>query len=375
MSDYSSTTFLTGATGFLGHFILRDLLNRGRRVVAMLRPPMGETARRLAVMLGRIGVDMAEAIERDRLVLVEGSLPDGLPRCEWGPTHEIVSCAASLQLMSSGNQEPYRTNIDGVCRLIEWADRHEVTRIHAVSTAYVCGWPSGEIPEAFHEIEPHFQTDYERSKWVAESFLAKWGRANSNVLTVYRPSFLVGDTETGYTMQFNGFYQLARMISLMKEQYCGTEDGELTYVPLRLPGRADDRQNFVPVDFAAGIVAACAVNPELQGRIYHLTDPTPPTNGQIKAWFEEYFCLHGGYFIDQEEVRGERSSAESLLWEQYDLIVPRISRDFEFISRNTAAAAAASGLEVPTLTRERMHALLDYAASARWGQRANRLIA
>jgi len=375
MSEYTSTTFLTGATGFLGHFILRDLLTRGRRVVSMLRSPFGESSRRLAVMLRRIGVDMARAIEQDRLVLVEGAMPDGLPRCDWGPTHEIVSCAASLQLLSNGNQEPYRTNIDGVCRLIDWADRHEVTRIHAISTAYVCGWPTGEIPEAFHEIEPHFQTDYERSKWVAESFLSQWGRINSNVLTVYRPSFLVGDTVNGYTTQFNGFYQLARMISLMKEQYSEVDENGLTFVPLRLPGRADDRQNFVPVDFAAGIVAACVANPDLQGRIYHLTDPTPPTNGQVKAWFEEYFGLHGGHFIERDAVDGERSSAESLLWEQYELIVPRVCRDFEFISANTAAAAAAAGIEYPTLTRERMFALLDYAASARWGQRANRLIA
>jgi len=326
-------------------------------------------------MLRRIGVDIGAAIESDRLVLVEGEMPDRLPRPTWGPTHEIVSCAASLQLFSNGNQQPYKTNIDGVCRLIEWADKHEVTRIHAVSTAYVCGWPSGDIPEVFHEPEPHFQTDYERSKWVAESFLAQWGRQNSNVLTVYRPSFLVGDTVSGYTTQFNGFYQLARMISLMKEQYAGLGDGESTFVPLRLPGRSGDRQNFVPVDFASRIVAGGVTDPRLQGRVYHLTDPTPPTNGELKSWFEAYFNMHGGYFVEGDAVDGDRSAAESLLLEQYDVIVPRITRDFQFISRNTAAAAAAIGIEYPTLTRERMFALLDYAQTAKWGQRASRLIA
>ncbi len=41
------TTLMTGATGFLGIYVLRDLLERGHRVVALLRPPLSSNRRRL----------------------------------------------------------------------------------------------------------------------------------------------------------------------------------------------------------------------------------------------------------------------------------------------------------------------------------------
>ena len=37
MREDPRTTLMTGATGFLGNFVLRDLLGRGSRVVAMPR--------------------------------------------------------------------------------------------------------------------------------------------------------------------------------------------------------------------------------------------------------------------------------------------------------------------------------------------------
>jgi thioester reductase-like protein len=41
-AEHARTILMTGATGFLGNFVLRDLLLLGRRVVAGLRPPPGD---------------------------------------------------------------------------------------------------------------------------------------------------------------------------------------------------------------------------------------------------------------------------------------------------------------------------------------------
>src|SRR6266404_5319346 len=131
------TTFLPGASGFLGHYCLRDLLRRGRRVVAMLRPQ-----------------------------------DDG---------------------------EPDRTNIAGTQAIIDWATHHGVNQIHAVSTAYTCGWNGGTIREALHHPSPAFQTDYERTKWQAEIMLSRWAETPGRVLTILRPSLLIGDSESGHT--------------------------------------------------------------------------------------------------------------------------------------------------------------------------------
>jgi nucleoside-diphosphate-sugar epimerase len=372
MTQPPSTTFLTGATGFLGHYVLRDLLLRGRRVVAMLRPPLPASARRLRDMALKIGIETSEYIDRGQLVYCEGALPDALPTGHpWGATIDLVSCAASLQLFSNGNGEPYHTNVTGVEALIDWARGAGVRTIHAVSTAYVCGAYKDNVREVFHPEPPSFQTEYERSKWIAEGKLAEWGREEGNTLTVLRPSFLIGDTTTGYTTQFGGFYQFARLVALMAEHYRDGSNGNGTYISHRIPGAKNDPvQNLVPVDHASRLVAEIVLDPTLHGRIYHLTDPAPPTWDDFKRWLEDYFHVCGGFYVD--ELPPDHNPAETLLWEKYDLLMPRIHHHVQFDNCNARQVMERGKFCFPKLTHERFTLLLDYAASQRWGQKNGR---
>ncbi len=281
-----------------------------------------------------------------------------------------MHCAACLQLFAVGNGDPYRTNVAGTKAILDWADAHGIKKLHAVSTAYTCGWNSGLIPEQFHTPEPKFQTDYEKSKWMSESMLADWAALPGQSLTVYRPSFLIGDSETGYTCQFAGFYQFARLVSVLKRQYVDPESGEKTYIPLRIPGRPEDRQNIVPVDFASKMIAEIVLRPEFHGRIYHLCNPEGPTNDMMKRCYEEYFGLYGGYFADPSEVLGNCSQAESLLWDQYDLFTPRVVHTPKFDMTHTSEAMRAVDAEFPALTPQRIHMLFDFAAAKDWGRSA-----
>ena len=364
---------MTGATGFLGSYVLRDLLERGRRVVALIRPPAGDSTRRLCRSLQQLGFDPDPYLDKKQLLLVEGELPERLPDPDWGRTDEIISSAASLQLFSNGNLEPHKTNVLGVERLIDWACRHDIRRIHAVSTAYVCGYhDNGHVSEVFHHPKPTFQTDYEHTKWDAEARFAAWSETPGNVLTIMRPSFLVGDSKTGHTTQFGGFYQLARMIGLLKAEFSNGNGDKPAYIPLRIPGLPYDPQNFVPVDFAARLVAEIVLDESLHGRIYHLTDPSPPTNEHVKRCLEAYFNIRGGFFIHPSQSNGKHSRAEALLWEGYDVLQPRVSYTPVFQSNNTRRVMESIGAEFPALDRERIFTLLDFATANRWGSRSNR---
>lgn len=369
--DVSRTVFVTGATGFLGHYAVRGLLQSGYRLVAMLREPLVETTERLTSLLAEIGLDGAACIASGQLVPVAGELPDRLPKCTWGATDAILHCAASLQLLTNGSDEPYVTNVAGTDAVIAWAEQHGVNEIHAVSTAYTCGWNKGRIPEVFHEPTPDFQTDYERSKWTAEARFCSWARQADRSLTIYRPSFLVGDSVTGYTTQYGGFYQFAWLISLLKQRYFDPNNGDLTHVPLRIPGRAEDPQNIVPVDFASRMMVEILSRAEFHRRIYHLTNPDPPTNGFLKTCCEEYFGLTGGYFVDPEEANDDPSGAESLIWGQYHLLRPRMTHNPLFDTTNTRQAMQAANVRFPALSRKRIFNLFDFAAAQHWGRGSN----
>lgn len=367
-AEQRQTYFMTGATGFLGQFILRDLLRAGQQVVAMLRPPLAESTQRLCKQMNSMGGPIEPFIESGQLKLVEGLLPEQLPEPTWGHTDAMVHCAAALQLFSNGNGDPYRTNVTGTQSALAWAEKHNIRRIHAVSTAYTCGWNSGVIPEAFHRPEPRFQTDYERSKWLAEAMLSEWATGPGRTLTVYRPSFLIGDSETGYTCQFAGFYQFARLVAVLKRQYSDPTNGTKTFIPLRIPGRPEDRQNIVPVDFCSRMIAEIILRPQYHGRIYHLTNPEGPTNDTMKRCYEEYFGLYGGYFADPQEVIGKCSQAESLLWDQYNLLTPRVVHTPQFDVTHTREVMKTTDVAFPTLTPERIYMLFDFAAAREWGK-------
>lgn len=373
MNDGVKTTLMTGSSGFLGHFVLRDLLRRGRRVVALLRPPLGRTTRQLESLLKQLDFELKPFINSDQLLIIKGTLPDDLPSQSWGHTDDILSCAASLQLFSNGNQEPFKTNVAGTDALLEWARRYDVRNIFAVSTAYVCGSYLEAVKEVFHHPCPEFLTEYERSKWMAETRLVDWAGESGNTLTVLRPSVLVGDSTTGYTTQFGGFYQFARLMSILRNQYADQNGSGRVHVPLRLPGRPHDPHNFVPVDYAAQIIGEVVCNPHRHGRIYHLTDPQPPTNEQIKQWLEDYFQISGGYFVESDQSHREPVLDEPQLGEDAEVLIKRIAHNPRFDQENTRALMREVGMSFPILTRKRFFSLLDYAVRQRWGQRATRV--
>src|SRR3990172_2956038 len=127
--DQPPRILMTGATGFLGHFVLRELLRRGQHVVAMLRPPVDESLARLTTMMKQVGADADPHLQSRQLQIVEGGLPDSLSEPVWGRTATVVNCAASLQLFSDSNGEPFKTNVDGTRAIIDWAQRHGVETV------------------------------------------------------------------------------------------------------------------------------------------------------------------------------------------------------------------------------------------------------
>ncbi len=371
MSSSTHTTFMTGATGFLGMFVLRDLLGRGRRVVAMVREPFEANCERLRDHLSSLGADVSSDVAAGRLGFVRGFLPNGLPGDDVGDVDDVLSCAASLQLFSNGNAEPFRTNVEGVASLLDWTRGRDIKQVHAVSTAYVSGSRPEVIREEFHHPKPTFSTEYERSKWEAELLFAAWGREDGHQLTIHRPGILVGDSQTGFTTQYGGFYQFARMVGLLADRYRNGDNGEGTHIPLRIPGYPNDPQNIVPVDFAAKIIATVMMDDTLHERIYHLTDPSPPTNDLIKHYLEEYYHIHGGYFTNENRTVSECTPAESLLWEQYHVVNPIVTHNPHFDQANTVAVMQANDIAFPSMDRQRFFRLIDYAVGDRWGQRSN----
>lgn len=369
MSATTRTVFLTGSTGFIGQYVLRGLLQREQRVVVMLRGPTAQNRSRLSGIMRPLGVDVETHLRAGQLVITEGTLPHEVPPLDVGGVDQIVHSAACLQTAGTDSGEPFATNFEGVKALARWAETHDVPNFCFVSSAYTCGRDTRLARELFHQPRPRFVTDYELSKWLAEDYLRRWADKTARQLTILRPSLVIGDSVTGYTTQYGGFYQLARMVDLLARMFsdCRNEGG--LFLPHRIPASPQGHQNLVTVDFAASAIVAIVSRIELQGEIYHLTNPAPPTNEQVKGWLAEYYQISGGHFVNSVDDATSESLAEQVFLTSNDLVLQQFRFVPEFDCTNTIAALSGTGVSCPKLDRALVFRLLDYARANRWGRR------
>ena len=238
-----------------------------------------------------------------------------------------------------------------------------------VSSAYVCGRRGGLVPECLHDEWRGFHNVYEESKWRAEHLAARWAADHQGCLTLHRPSIVVGDSRTGRATRFRGFYILARATEFLARSFADASRAARNAIPLRIRGRPDERQNLVPVDWLAQLMARIVTTPEYQGRTYHLVHPSPPSNETIKRALELYFDVGGGRFVEPAGFAErdlnvhERQFADiSGPIGHYFLDAPHFSREA------THSLEREMGLVCPTVDTAFIIRLVTYACRADWGR-------
>ena len=115
--------------------------------------------------------------------------------------------------------------------------------------------------------------DYERSKIQSEQLV--WQCPHIGTQTIYRPSIVVGDSQTGYTSTYHGFYAPLQ-IALTIVKAVGLDVPAADEFRRRLGLSSQDSKNLVPVDWLAEAILHLMHTPAAIGGIYHLTHPQPP---------------------------------------------------------------------------------------------------
>lgn len=116
-------TFVTGATGFIGSSIVRELLKDGREVRVLVRP-----ASNLANLKG---LDV-EIWQGD--LLDSPGLRRGLKGCD-----VLYHAAADYRLWTRSPDEMYRTNVDGTTAVLEAALENGLSRVVYTSSVGTLG--------------------------------------------------------------------------------------------------------------------------------------------------------------------------------------------------------------------------------------------
>jgi long-chain acyl-CoA synthetase len=261
-----SSILLTGANGFVGTQIARYLLkNTDATVLALVRANnVEEGARKLA----RDWWDWPELVESigKRVKVVCGDVCSsrlGLKESDYASLVEnlthIIHTAADWRLVSL--DEIRKTNVQGTANVLELAKEanknHRFERFSHISTAYVAGGRTGIVSETDLTDEFGFFTNYEHSKYEGE--LLVQAAKNDFPVSVFRPSMVVGDSQTGAIKTFNTLYYPLKLYLSGKRRF--------------MPVSQSLRINIIPVDYVAEAVAKLTFDPKAVGQTFHLVAP------------------------------------------------------------------------------------------------------
>ena len=369
MSKY---LLLTGATGLLGQYLLRDLLLEGTAVAVLIRSQEQERAEdRLEQLMNYWEAELYRKLPRP--VCLEGDLTHadlGLsPEARrWISKHcaTVLHNAASLTFVGKDrSRDPWLTNLMGTANILELCRQTGVRQLHYMSTAYVCGKRPGSIFEAELEHTAGFRNDYEHSKFEAERLLRSASFLDS--LTVYRPATIVGDSRTGYTTTYHGLYSYFQFAWILR-QYASLQADGRWCIPLRLNVTGDEGRNLIPVDWVSAVTRYLVLNSKAHGQTYHLTPLEPVTARAI----EEAMCSHFGYygptFVGPDGLaRGDLNEVERRFYEHVDRYAPYWTKEPVFDCTNTRTAVP--HLPCPRIDTPCLHRLMSFAIQDRWGKR------
>lgn len=167
--------FVTGATGFIGGEIVKQLIGRGHKVVALIRSPDK------AAMLKALGVEMHAGDITDRDTL----------RAPMQGVDGVFHVAAWYKV---GVHEPLadQINVDGTRNVLKTMRTLEIPRGVYTSTVAVFSDTRGAVPDETYRYEGPHLSHYDRTKWIAHYRVALPKIAEGLPLTVVMPGLVYG---------------------------------------------------------------------------------------------------------------------------------------------------------------------------------------
>lgn len=154
---------ITGATGFLGGQLLRQL-RKEYRIIALGRRDPQTVGAPVGPGIEWFRVDIAD---RERLQAVFAKIS------ELGGAHILLHMAAYYDFTGEDNPEYRRTNVEGTANLLELARPLQLRRFIYTSSLAACPFPApGDVVD--ETTPPEAPVPYARSKWAAEALIRQY---------------------------------------------------------------------------------------------------------------------------------------------------------------------------------------------------------
>ncbi|WP_051026606.1 SDR family oxidoreductase [Nocardia higoensis] len=370
------TYLVTGATGFIGRFLIPELLRRDGDIHVLIRPGAdaaerfarcaagwdgGERVRPVVGDLAGPGRVIEPAWVREHRGTVEHvfHLATTIDHADAG-TGEADSVTAAADIATAGPIDTAarsrtalpapgaqagperRAALDPAAtrRVVELSRALNATRLHHLSTVDVSGDHRGRFTEHMLDTGQHL-TPAQRGRFESERVV----RASGLDWRIYRPAIVIGHSRTGEVDESDAGTR--RFFGLLRRA------GQLPrLLPVLVPQLGET--NMVPVDYVAEALAHLAHSPAPTHSTFHLTDPARVRAvDALNLFADEAGAPH------LVEVMGKNTLRKVLRMPGMQRMLPSVGLPEDalehsefgcwFDCANTTAALAGTGITVPPL--------------------------
>ena len=368
--------FMTGGTGLVGTNLIPRIFRKfpGSTMTLLVRAEDDADAQeRVRAIAQRIATveNIPDAMDRIDGLLGDVSLDhcglsvSNLARIVSETTH-IIHGAATIRF-DHPIDEARAINCGGTRRMLAIAhmcvEKGNLERFVYIGSSSVSGQRAGDIFEDELEMGQKFFNTYEQSKNESERIVRD--HFDRIPATVFRPSIIIGDSRSGRTTSFNVIYIPLRLL----------QKGMLTYVP----GTPDTKMDLVPIDWVDDAMVHIMAHAESAGKVFHITaGPARAASleevvGRAITYFDTHTPLKQPRtieYITREEFERRRSlmrGREEALMSQLDTLLPYVSINRLFDSKNADTLLAGSGIEFP-LFKDYAERIFEYCVKTNWGK-------
>lgn len=275
----SDNIFFTGATGFLGVFLLRSLLRKTDRKIYCLVRAEDQAAglNRLRSAMEKYGLE--NEFDDKRIIAVPGDLE----KEKLGISDELYNEIAenSCCIVHNGAKVDFmytydmlkKANVDSVKEVIKLAATGAEKEIHYISTLAILGdcMYEGDADEDFINYDyPPMISGYNQSKWVGDA-LVQNSRTYGIKANIYRISTACGDSVNGYWQENDLVKSICKICIKMKK-------AAIFEFILHL----------IPVDRMADMIAYCIDKKiEDRGRNFHICGGKELSIKEVLGWIND----------------------------------------------------------------------------------------
>lgn len=339
---------VTGATGFLGAYLLRDLLDATcAEMLCLVR------ARDAAEGLRRVKANMEtyglwHAADAARIVALPGDLAE--PALGLGQAGFAALARRADLIFHNGGQvnflAPYQTmaaaNVAGTVEVLRLATMEHLKQVHMVSTLGVYA-TADYLGHTVRESDPAplpggQHGGYNQSKWVGEQ-MALAARARGVPVAIYRPARITGDSRNGCSNladYFNSWVKGCVQLGMV-------------------PREGDETFDMAPVDYVSAGIVRLALGAGDENGNFHFLNPHRMPVVDLIATLRE----HGLDFVEADYATWRRALLDAVAVSRDNALSSFAAmypenpdmREPDFDCSATEQALAACGIACPPADR------------------------